>query len=305
MHVKTHFSIKDLEKLSGVKAHTIRIWEKRYNLLSPQRSSTNIRSYNCSSLQKLLNVTSLYRDGYKISKLAELPEDEISAMISQRDVVKKDSYAFESFKSAMLSFNTALFNKTYNDLLQDRSFSEVYKDIFVPFLQEMGVLWQTFSIDPTHERFISELIKQKIILHTEEHKLNAPNNADVRFALFLPYNEIHEIGLLYSNYELIKRGHNTIYLGNNIPLNSLKHVTHQNNNVIFISYVTMLPENMDINSYIATFKTEIATNDQISLWLIGQKIQCIEQDQLSENVKTIQTLDELSALLEEYDHPKL
>jgi len=304
MHVKTHFSIKDLEQLSGVKAHTIRIWEKRYNLLSPKRSSTNIRSYSSSSLQKLLNVTYLYRDGYKISKIAKLPNTEISKMVKQRDVSKKESYALENLKFAMLTFDTTLFDKTVNDLLQDRSFSEIYASTFIPFLNEIGMLWQTFSIDPTHERFISELIKQKIIVHTDTLKSAVPADQSTQFALFLPYNEIHEIGLLYANYELVKKGLSSIYLGTNIPLNSLSHVTSQYPNTVFITYVTMKPQDMDINTYIKTFNNVVANNVFVSLWLIGNKSTDLDPDLLSDNIKTLSTVDSLNKLLENYNHPR-
>ena len=303
MHVKTHFSIKDLEQLSGVKAHTIRIWEKRYNLLSPKRSRTNIRNYNSSSLQKLLNVTYLYRDGYKISKIAQLADTEISKMVKQRDVSEKECYALDNLKSAMLSFDTTLFNQTFNNLLRDQSFTEIYSNIFIPFLNEIGMLWQTFSIDPTHERFISELIKQKIILQTEKMKPEVPSNVSTRFALFLPYNEIHEIGLLYANYELLKKGLSTIYLGTNIPLNSLSHVTQQFPNTVFITYLTMEPEDMDINIYISNFNEKLANKDLVSLWLIGKEAHNIDANSLSSNIKTLSTLNSLQAQLEDFNDP--
>jgi methanogenic corrinoid protein MtbC1 len=245
----------------------------------------------------------LYRDGFKISKIAQLADTEISKMVKQRDVSEKESYALDNLKSAMLSFDTTLFNQTFNDLLRDQSFTEIYSNIFIPFLNEIGMLWQTFSIDPTHERFISELIKQKIILHTEKMKSEVPSSHSTRFALFLPYNEIHEIGLLYANYELVKKGLSTIYLGTNIPLNSLSHVTQQFPNTVFITYLTMEPEDMDINTYISNFNEKVANKDLVSLWLIGKEAHTIDANSLSSNIKTLSTLNSLQAQLEDFNDP--
>ncbi|NND62192.1 MAG: MerR family transcriptional regulator, partial [Flavobacteriaceae bacterium] len=118
MHVKTHFSIKDLEQLSGVKAHTIRIWEKRYDLLTPSRSETNIRSYSSACLQKLLNVTSLYNDGYKISKIAKFDEEEIAELVREREISNNHTFAIDNLKMAMLAFDHDLFEKTFDQLLE-------------------------------------------------------------------------------------------------------------------------------------------------------------------------------------------
>ncbi|MFT6126236.1 MAG: DNA-binding transcriptional MerR regulator, partial [Flavobacteriaceae bacterium] len=126
MNVKTQFSIKDLENLSGVKAHTIRIWEKRYNLLEPSRSDTNIRNYDLENLKKLLNVTFLYNAGFKISKIAELSEDNVLKIIQEQSENKKEEHAIKLFKTAMFDFDYQLFSKTYRDLLEYKSFREVF-----------------------------------------------------------------------------------------------------------------------------------------------------------------------------------
>ena len=202
MHVKTQFSIKDLENLSGVKAHTIRIWEKRYNLLEPTRTDTNIRKYDMVNLKKLLNVTFLYNEGFKISKIASFKESEILKIVNNQAETRKEDYAITSFKTAMFEFDQNLFTQTYNQLLEEKSFREVFFEVFLPMLNEIGMLWQTGTIDPAHERFISELIKQKIILRIEAQQRKAPANSDFLFVLYLPYQEIHEIGLLYANYEI-------------------------------------------------------------------------------------------------------
>ncbi|MFT5436338.1 MAG: DNA-binding transcriptional MerR regulator, partial [Ulvibacter sp.] len=146
MNVKSQFSIKDLEHLSGVKAHTIRIWEKRYNLLKPQRTDTNIRTYNIESLKRLLNVTFLYNDGLKISKIASLSEDAIHGLVEERAIDSKDEFAIKAFKTSMFELDEQLFIKTYSDLEAHKSFREIFLNVFIPFLMEIGSLWQTSTI---------------------------------------------------------------------------------------------------------------------------------------------------------------
>ena len=202
--VKSNFSIKNLEHLSGIKAHTIRIWEKRYNLFEPERTDTNIRLYNLENLQKLLNVTLLYNNGYKISRIASLSQQEINENVHKLTINKNaDDWSIGLFKLAMINFDQRLFTKTFNDLLEQFSFSEIFKNVFVPLMNELGVLWQTNSISPSHEHFITSLVKQKIHAMCEDLQQKYTRRTDRRFVLFLPDNEIHELGLLYLQYEVL------------------------------------------------------------------------------------------------------
>lgn len=297
MFVKTQFSIKDLENFTGVKAHTIRIWEKRYNLLEPNRTDTNIRNYDLLNLKKLLNVTFLYNEGYKISKIADYNETEIVALIESKREEKKEDYAIQAFKTAMFDFDYYSFSKIYNELIAEKSFETVFFDIFIPLLTDLGNLWQTGSIDPAHERFISEIIKQKIIL--ESHKIlenRSPTEAP-KFALYLPYEEIHEIGLLFANYKILSEGYNTIYLGINIPLDSLKHLLKHYTDLTFISYFTVKPDQESIYDYAHTFEKEIATSDNTKLWLMGHKTQDIDPKKLPKKAVVVKDLKTLSQKL--------
>ena len=162
-NLKNRFSIKDLENLTGIKAHTIRIWEKRYNLLTPKRTDTNIRYYDLASFQKMLNVSYLNNNGYKISKIATLKANEIHALV--RELASKtnlERHAINSFKLSMLNFDQVLFYNTYDSLLKEKPFHDVFYDIFIPLLTEIGLLWQTNTITPAHEHFLTTLIRQKI-----------------------------------------------------------------------------------------------------------------------------------------------
>ena len=167
-NVKDVFSIKDLENLSGIKAHTIRIWEKRYNVLEPMRSDTNIRYYSLDNLQKLLNIVILHKFGYKISKISKLNEPEIVGLVNQITTSKNaNNLAISQFKVAMMNFDQTLFIETYDLLLKEKSFRDVFYTVFIPLIEELGYLWQTNTISPAHEHFISYLIKQKVLTNTQ------------------------------------------------------------------------------------------------------------------------------------------
>ncbi len=299
MNVKSQFSIKDLENLSGVKAHTIRIWEKRYDLLCPQRTETNIRTYNLDSLKKLLNVTFLYNDGHKISKIAGLSENEIENLVEGKAVASKQEYAIKVLKTAMFDFDEHLFLKIYQDYLSEKTFNEIFFEVFIPLLTDIGMLWQTGTIEPSHESFISELIRRKVIVNIEWAVGNFKKAGDMRFVLFLPYEEIHEIGLLYTNYKLISAGYRTIYLGGNIPLNSLDKLAKLQGDIIFVSYVTMLPEGKSIYDYIDNYQEIVSKKKNCALWLLGNKAQIVDQEQIPSNVKILNNLPHLMDRLKE------
>jgi DNA-binding transcriptional MerR regulator len=293
--VKNEFSIKDLENLSGIKAHTIRIWEKRYNLLSPRRTDTNIRYYPLCNLQKLLNITLLYNNGYKISKIAEIPENKIS--ILAQEIVSVNSIKDQSindFKLAMLNFDQAHFTKTYNKLQLTKTFQEIFYQIFIPLLNELGLLWQTDTITPSHEHFITGLIKQKVIFNTEIAPANYSSKDSKVFVLYLPENEIHEIGLLYVNYEIIKKGFQSIYLGQTIPMDSLKDLLKYYSNITFISYFTIEPNKEKINSYITKFNTEINLKSDSELWILGHQTKEIAAEIIPSKIKLFSSITELT-----------
>lgn len=286
--VKNEFGIKDLENLSNVKAHTIRIWEKRYNLLEPDRTDTNIRKYNLDNLKKLLNVTYLYNTGYKISKIASLNSAQIQELIKENIKGLDSEYMLNIFKSAMFEFDAELFDATFEKLLEQKPFREIFSEIFVPLLNEMGILWHSGTIDPSHEHFISEKIKHTIIRHSGTHKKAAKQENPQTFALYLPYQEIHEIGLLYANYELIAKDLNTIYLGANIPLESLKHILNNKQKVIFITYFTVRPEKDNLENYLTDFQNEMCSESDCELWVLGRKPS--KESKNSKNIKFFKNL---------------
>lgn len=293
-NVKKSFSIRDLENLSGIKAHTIRIWEKRYGLLSPDRTTTNIRMYSLESLQKLLNITLLYNNGYKISKIARIPEKDISLAV--REIVAKNSvknHAINAMKLAMMNFDQTLFQNTYNSLMSDKSFREIFWDVLMPFLEELGLLWQTNTIGPAHEHFISNLIKQKICANIDKLQALEPTRKDKVFVLFLPENEIHEIGLLYLNYEIVLRGYKTVYLGATMPLDFLPDLQKYFNDLVFLSYFTVMPTKDDMEKYIEDFSMHLEIDGNIKLWILGQQTRYLTNKEMPSYVRSFESIRQL------------
>ncbi len=291
--VKNSFSIKNLEHLSGIKAHTIRIWEKRYNLFEPKRTDTNIRLYDLENLQKLLNVTLLYNNGFKISKIAKLTPQEVTENIHNLTINKNaDDWSLGLFKLAMINFDQRLFTKTFNDLLEQFTFTEIFKNVFVPLMNELGVLWQTNSISPSHEHFITSLVKQKIHAMCEELQTQPTRRTDRRFVLFLPDNEIHELGLLYLQYEVLNNGFQCVFLGQSVPIESLNNLVDIGEPITFLSYFTIEPIQEKVNEYLNTFKQEIINNMDSDLWILGYQIQFIKED-IPEKIRKFHSIDEV------------
>ena len=292
-NIKVDFSIKDLENLSGVKAHTIRIWEKRYNLLQPERTTTNIRHYSLSSLQKLLNVVFLNNNGYKISKIALLKEEEIPANV--REVAsrgKVNHHAINSFKMAMLNFDQVLFYNTYNTLLEEKTFRDIFYEIFIPLLNELGLLWQMDTISPAHEHFLSVHIKQKILLNIEKLQNLEPQPASTTYVLFLPDNEIHDIGLLFVKYELRSRGFHTNFLGESIPMNSLIDLYEFYDDLIFISYFTIKPEKDKIDNYHKDFNSNIL-DKKTKFFILGRQLENVDRKSLPSSISAFNSIQDL------------
>ena len=293
-NVKTNFSIKDLENLTGIKAHTIRIWEKRYNLLSPNRSETNIRNYSLTSFQKLLNISYLNNNGLKISKIADLKDDEIPIKVREiASRAKVEDHAINAFKMAMINFDQVLFYNTYNNLIENRTFSDIFYDVFLPLLEEIGMLWQTNTISIAHEHFVSVHIKQKILLNIERLQSLEPKPISKTYILFLPDNEIHDIGLLYINYALRSRGYHTIFLGESVPMDSLTDLHDFFEDITFISYFTVNPDTKLIPEYLENFSNLLLDNTNSELLLLGKKLEDFDTSNLPNNVKIFNSIKNL------------
>ena len=292
--IKSVFSIKDLENLTGIKAHTIRIWEKRYNLLEPERSKTNIRSYNLRNMQKLLNINFLNTNGFKISKIAALDENEIATKVRELSILENmEHHSFNAFKLSMLNFNHQLFYKTYNELLEEKSFREIFNDIFFPLMINIDLLWQTQTISPAHEQFITSHIRQKILIHIERLQSMNPRPETKTFVLFLPLEEVNDIGLLYINYELLSKGYHTIYLGENIPTENLKQLNNIYKEITYVSYFTEIPNMKNLSGYLDEIYETSLKNTSNTMLITGKRLKGFEVENLPEKITIYNSLDNL------------
>ncbi|MGD1844649.1 MAG: MerR family transcriptional regulator [Salibacteraceae bacterium] len=224
-----NYSIRDLERLSGVKAHTIRIWEQRYGLLTPARTKTNIRTYDDTQLKRLLNVSLLLDQGYKISKVSRFTTSEINEIIQElysNTLEHSTDHSLEvkanGLMLSMIDFDEDKFHKIFSTSVIRRGFKAAVVQLIYPFLEKVGVLWSIGELNPAQEHFVSNIIRQKIIVAIDG--LDTPKNPEKRHLLFLPEGEYHELGLLIAYYILKANGIHVTYLGQNVPFDDLKQV---------------------------------------------------------------------------------
>jgi MerR family transcriptional regulator, light-induced transcriptional regulator len=213
------YQINDLERITGIKAHTIRIWEKRYGIIVPDRTSTNRRFYNDDQVRKLLNVTTLLASGKKISKIATLTEDEMYAIIQSGTPDNTTDQICTAFINdlvkSMLSFDEAAFEKTFAAAVTRFGMYDAMINVVYPFLNKTGILWSINQTAPVQEHFATNIVRRKLLAAIDGVR---PGLSDgKKYLLFLPTNEFHEIGLLLASYLIRSKGHEVIYLGQNVP----------------------------------------------------------------------------------------
>ena len=220
----TKFSIKELEKLSGIKAHTLRIWEQRYGILKPTRTDTNIRCYCNEELKNILNVSLLNNHGYKISKIASLTKEEIVAEVNKIvNCQTPDCEQIEALIISMVDMDEQRFEKIISNNILRTGFSHTIEAVVYPFLQKIGMMWQTNCINLAQEHFISNLIRQKLIAAIDGQIVPESKKAK-KFILYLPNGELQELSLLYFSYIIKSKGHQVIYLGQSLPFIDLQRV---------------------------------------------------------------------------------
>jgi DNA-binding transcriptional MerR regulator len=234
------YSIKELEQLSGIKAHTIRIWEKRHKIIEPQRTATNIRFYSDEDLKKIINVSLLNSHGLKISKIADMSFDEINRKILEMSETQSEASLFiDQLVVAMVDMEEDRFEKILSTMAIRFGFERTITEVVYPFLEKIGVLWQTKNINPAQEHFISNLIRQKLIVAIDSLPMTSPSAK--RALLFLPENEWHEIGLLFCHYLTRKAGYKTFYLGQNVPHEDLLKIVAIHKPNLLVTYITSSP----------------------------------------------------------------
>lgn len=267
----SQFSISDLEGFSGVKAHTIRVWERRYNLLTPDRTGSNYRTYSLDDLKTILNVAFLVDHGIKISKVAEMSgEDRATKTRELSHLRSENGDTLNSLKLAMLSFDETLFRWASRQFQDKEGFNALVERVYVPLLEHIGHLWHSGTICPSQEHFVSNLIRHRIIAETELLALSDRN--DRLFVLFLPYEEIHELGLLYTNYILRFRGYRTLYLGQSVPTDDLQQVSGMfDGPITFVGFSTSFPAADKLQGFLNTLR-ELVPDARHQFWLSGSQV---------------------------------
>jgi DNA-binding transcriptional MerR regulator len=285
------YSIKELEQLSGIKAHTIRIWEKRYGIIEPLRTATNIRFYSDLDLKKLINVSLLNTFGIKISKIADMSLDDMNKKVLEISDLQNDKGVhIDQMVIAMIDMEEELFEKILNNLILRFGFEKTITEIVYPFLEKIGILWQTQNITPAHEHFISNLIRQKIIVAIDG--LPIPPKSAKKILIFLPEGEMHELGLLFYHFLIRKAGYRTYYLGQNVPHEDLLSVykVHQPDYML-TSIISNLP--IPIEMYLERLANDFQETKILASGYQVQKFNGFKQF----GVQTFSTASELNKYL--------
>ena len=262
------FTIKDLENLSGIKAHTIRIWEQRYSFLKPNRTGTNIRFYSNEELKKLLNVALLNKFGFKISHIDKMDEEEISEKILSLNQLEalQDRIVNMLIKN-MIDLDIEAFEDVLDNFIAAKGIEKTISQIIFPFLEKIGILWLTNHINPGQEHLVTNIIRQKLIVGIESIRSTIKINKSV--LLFLPETEYHELSLLFMNYMLKNKGVTTIYLGCSIPLKDVEYLVNLKKPDYIYTHLTTVGPKFNFDKFIESLsknfsKTPVIISGQLT-----------------------------------------
>jgi hypothetical protein len=288
------FSISHLSQYSGIKPHTIRIWEQRYNAFKPNRSEGNTRYYDGTQLRRLLNIVSLLENGHKVSSLCSLPDDILHFMISNLSTSKiseSSEYFVSQLIAAGISYDTNYFEFIFSDCVFKFGMKDAYIKVIYPMMERIGFMWASDCLPTAHEHFISNMVRQKLLAFIDS--LDAPDPSSESWLLFLPENEFHEIGLIYAQLVIRLLGKKVIYLGSNLPFESvisaINHIKPQNLLIFLVHYD--LPEQIQKNL------------DDLASSFLGNKIylagnnKLISQINLKVNTEYLQSIESLELVI--------
>ncbi len=287
------YSIRDLEQLSGIKAHTIRIWEQRYNIIQPKRTDTNIRMYDDQDLKLVLNISLLKEHGYKISDIAKFSLSEISQevmAISDKKLNYPDQ--IHALTIAMIDLDEDRFEKIISTNFLQNGFENTMLNIIYPFLTRIGTLWLTGSIGPAQEHFMSNLIRQKVIVAIDGQVIKYHPNSK-KFLLFLPEGELHEISLLFTSYVIRAHHHRVFYLGQTLPFNELVFAYDVHQPDYIFATITSVPAHDEVQTYVSKLCQQFP---KAQILLTGYQV--VGQDiEVGANCTIINKLEDLVELL--------
>ncbi|MBP9098099.1 MAG: MerR family transcriptional regulator [Ferruginibacter sp.] len=267
------FTIKDLENLSGIKAHTLRIWEQRYSFLKPSRTFTNIRYYGNEELKKILNIALLNKYGYKISHIDKMNEAEIKEkLLSLSQMEAQQERIVNDLIKNMIDLDMESFENTLDRFILSRGIERAITQIIFPFLEKIGILWLTNHINPAQEHLVTNLVRQKLIVGIEGVSTSIKVNKTV--LLFLPEGEYHELGLLFMYFILKSRGANVIYLGSNVPIKDVAYVVNLKKPDYLYSHLTSVGQNFNFDRFLTNLRQKF---QNIPVIISGQLTQNFEK----------------------------
>lgn len=287
------YFIKDIENITGIKAHTLRIWEQRYNLLVPKRTDTNLRYYDPADVKYILNVSILNRHGYKISRIAAMTVDEVRDKVMEISVRSTErNEVIDSLIVATYDLDEDTFNRVLNNQIIRNGLETTFIEVVFPLLRRIGLLWLSDSLHPALEHFVTNIIKQKLLIAIEGQSRKLPEGK--RFLLFLPEGEHHELGLLFASYLLKQQGHDVVYLGQSTPLDNLKTVFKKwQPQVLFtiITSPTLAIPAAELISVIGEMWPEC------ELWITGDKVLNTNLGSIPSNTKLVQDFTHFRELM--------
>jgi DNA-binding transcriptional MerR regulator len=294
--VKSQLNISDLETISGIKAHTIRMWEKRYNFLKPHRTETNIRFYDSDHLRKLLNAATLMQHGEKISNISRLTDTELleklELMEEEADVDTSAMIFINKLVIAMLSMDEASFDRTFSSCVLKLGLERTMEEVIYPFMQKIGFLWTLSKINPAQEHFASHLVRQKLYAAIDGMTITQQRNPST-FLLFLKEEEDHDLGLIYAHYLIRKSGHISYFLGGNVPLSNVSKTANELDIDYLVTFLTIGKNQDKLIDYLHSLSE---LNAAKKVLVAGRSIQDLD----SENIKKtlfLKSVDELKNLL--------
>ena len=282
------FTIKDLENLSGIKAHTIRIWEQRYSFLKPQRSETNIRYYSNVELKTVLNISLLNKYGYKISHINKMSEAE---MVEKIILLSNEQAQLERMVNdlikLMVDLDVEKFEQLLESYIKQNGIEKSISHIIFPFLERIGILWLTNHINPAQEHLVSNIIRQKLLVGIDSISIN--DKANKLFLLFLPEGEYHELGLLFLYYLLKIRGIRVLYLGANVPWSDVQYVAKLKKPDFLYSHLTSVAHNFNFDKFLLHLSNKLP---EFPMVISGQLLQYFKKKPTG-NVKFIKSFSEV------------
>ncbi len=289
------FTIKDIENLTGIKSHTLRIWEQRYGIPQPKRTATNIRYYDDDDLKLLLNVSLLNRQGHKISHLTNMSRADLEVLALSVSVSSDDTdIQLETMLASMFNLDEAAFDRILTSNLLKNGLEKTMLTLFFPFMKRIGVLWQTGQVNPAFEHFMSNLIRQKVIVAIDGLTPVKIENSK-KFLLFLPEGETHELGLLFANYIIRSRGHQTLYLGQNLPFTDIDSVLSQFSCNYIMSVLTLAPLKITPQVFINKIAARFPKH---SILLTGNQVTSGSPPESPKNVKIIANIEAFISFIE-------